>query len=279
MIGRERELEKLTAFFSAAAEGEGACSSSQERRASERLGWPRRQLPRATSRVCGGSPPNEGRRRMRQSRRCFVTTSAGSRMGSRAQSRSARISAPCCLSSGRRRASPTARPWSRPCDSAFKTIAARQATVVFLDDLHWADAATLELLPSLAEASEELPLLVLGAYRSEEIPRGHPLRRLRTDLRRAGRLVELVVEPLDAAATAGLAAQRPRWGARPDAPRCPVRPHSGGAVLRGGTGRRVESGRPTRARPGWPRARGRVERPDPGDPPRRAPHPRRRPLG
>ena len=91
--------------------------------------------------------------------------------------------------------------------SAFETIAARQPTVVFLDDLHWADAATLELLPSLAEAIEEWPLLVVGAYRSEEIPRGHPLRRLRTDLRRAGRLVELGVEPLDAAATAGLATQ------------------------------------------------------------------------
>ena len=34
MVGRERELEKLTAFFSAAGEGEGARSCSQERRAS-----------------------------------------------------------------------------------------------------------------------------------------------------------------------------------------------------------------------------------------------------
>ena len=90
---------------------------------------------------------------------------------------------------------------------AFETISAREATVVFLDDLQWADAATLEFLPSLAEAAEEWPLLVLGAYRSEEIPRGHPLRRLRTDLRRAGRLTELRVEPLDAEATARVAAR------------------------------------------------------------------------
>jgi DNA-binding NtrC family response regulator len=54
----------------------------------------------------------------------------------------------------------------------FETISAREATVVFLDDLQWADAATLELLPSLAEAAEAWPLLVLGAYRSEEIPPG-----------------------------------------------------------------------------------------------------------
>lgn len=88
---------------------------------------------------------------------------------------------------------------------AFGTLAAREWTVVLLDDLQWADTATLELLPSLAEAVEEWPLLVLGAYRSDEIPRGHPLRRLRADLRRTGRLVELVVEPLGPEETARLA--------------------------------------------------------------------------
>ena len=90
---------------------------------------------------------------------------------------------------------------------AFESVARRSPAVVFLDDLHWADAATLELLPSLAAAAEEWPLLLLGAYRSEDIPRGHPLRQLRIDLRRGRRLEELVVEPLDEAATAELAAQ------------------------------------------------------------------------
>jgi predicted ATPase len=90
---------------------------------------------------------------------------------------------------------------------AFETIAGRRPAVIFLDDLQWADAATLDLLPSLASAAEDWPLLVLGAYRTEEIPRGHPLRRLRTDLRRAGRLAELTVGPLDPEATALLAAR------------------------------------------------------------------------
>src|SRR5439155_1228553 len=54
---------------------------------------------------------------------------------------------------------------------------------------------------------EEEPLLVVGVYRSDEIARGHPLRRLRRDLRRSGRLRELVLEPLDSGATALLAAQ------------------------------------------------------------------------
>jgi DNA-binding CsgD family transcriptional regulator/tetratricopeptide (TPR) repeat protein len=89
---------------------------------------------------------------------------------------------------------------------AFATISTHEPTVVFVDDLQWADAATLEVLPSLAEAAEEWPLLLLGAYRSEEIPRGHALRRLRIDLRRAGRLAELGVEPLDVDGTARIAA-------------------------------------------------------------------------
>jgi DNA-binding CsgD family transcriptional regulator/tetratricopeptide (TPR) repeat protein len=90
--------------------------------------------------------------------------------------------------------------------AGFGTIA-REPTVVFFDDLQWADSATLELLPALAQAAEEWPLLLLGAYRNEAIPRGHPLRRLRTDLRRAGRLVELSVEALDPEATAEVAAR------------------------------------------------------------------------
>ena len=102
---------------------------------------------------------------------------------------------------------------AEPCDratlfeaiaQAFALIAEERPTVVFLDDLQWGDAATFELLPSLAAAAERWPLLLLGAYRSDELPRDHPLRRLRIELRRAGRLYELEVAPLDAASTAAL---------------------------------------------------------------------------
>jgi hypothetical protein len=47
-------------------------------------------------------------------------------------------------------------------------------------------------------------VLVVGAYRSDEMPRGHPLRHLRTELRRQRRLYELAVEPLGAAETGAL---------------------------------------------------------------------------
>jgi hypothetical protein len=90
---------------------------------------------------------------------------------------------------------------------ALTTIAARQPTAIFLDDLQWADDATLELLPALARMLPEQPLLILAAYRSDELPRAHPIRRMRSELRRSGQLQQMVVEPLDAAATAELVDQ------------------------------------------------------------------------
>jgi hypothetical protein len=55
---------------------------------------------------------------------------------------------------------------------AFVGMAGRQPTVVFLDDLHWGDEATLELLPSLAESAEDCPLLFLAAHQSDDVARG-----------------------------------------------------------------------------------------------------------
>jgi DNA-binding CsgD family transcriptional regulator len=91
--------------------------------------------------------------------------------------------------------------------AAFEHIACRKPTAIFIDDLHEADHATFALLPHLAAAAESVPLLLLAAYRADEIGRDHPLRSLRNALRRAGKLHELHVEPLDAADSALLAEQ------------------------------------------------------------------------
>jgi len=90
--------------------------------------------------------------------------------------------------------------------AAFTAIAADGPALVLVDDLHWADAATIELLPALAAVASSEPLVLVGTYRSDELPRGHQLRRARTELRRAGRLQELAVEPLDREETRALAA-------------------------------------------------------------------------
>jgi predicted ATPase len=84
------------------------------------------------------------------------------------------------------------------------TIAARQPAALFLDDLQWADDATLELLPALARTLPEQPLLILAPYRNDELPRAHPIRRMRSELRRSGHLRQVQIEPLDAEATAVL---------------------------------------------------------------------------
>ena len=96
---------------------------------------------------------------------------------------------------------------------AFAAIARQAPTALILDDLQWADNATLELLPVLAGALVDAPLVIAGIYRSDEVGRRHPLRRLRNELRRANLLREVAVNPLGAPETAALAAhvlgQRP----------------------------------------------------------------------
>ena len=87
---------------------------------------------------------------------------------------------------------------------ALAHLAAERPALVVLDDLQWSDEATLELLSALAEPLGELAVLVIAAYRSDGLPRDHGVRRLRNDLRRTGRLDELVLRPLDLAETTGL---------------------------------------------------------------------------
>ena len=86
--------------------------------------------------------------------------------------------------------------------AALEAMGREQPVLAVLDDLHWSDAATLELVGALAGPAAEMPLLVLAAYRSDGLPRDHPVRRLRHDLRRAGRLDELTLGPLAPAETA-----------------------------------------------------------------------------
>jgi DNA-binding CsgD family transcriptional regulator len=90
---------------------------------------------------------------------------------------------------------------------AFAEAAAEKPLLVVLDDLQWSDDATIELLPALAEALAELPVLLVAAYRSDGLPRDHMLRRLRHELRRGGRLDELTLAPLEPDETAELLEQ------------------------------------------------------------------------
>jgi len=69
--------------------------------------------------------------------------------------------------------------------------------LVFLDDLQWLDTATLEMLEHLATHSDVKHLLLVGAYRDNEVGPSHPLRRILGTIRGAGgRLRETVLSPL-----------------------------------------------------------------------------------
>src|SRR5229473_946380 len=68
---------------------------------------------------------------------------------------------------------------------------------LFLDDLQWLDAATLELLERLVTHPEVRHLMLVGAYRDNEVSSSHPLVRTLEVIRKAGaRVEEIVLAPL-----------------------------------------------------------------------------------
>ena len=71
--------------------------------------------------------------------------------------------------------------------------------VLFLDDLQWADSATLGLLPLFLSHPEITGLLVIGAYRDNEVTPSHPLAGLIRGLAAGGTpITELTLQPLEA---------------------------------------------------------------------------------
>jgi len=68
---------------------------------------------------------------------------------------------------------------------------------LFLDDLQWPETASLELLKRLVTEPDVRHLLVIGAYRDNEVGPSHPLLRTLEEIRRAGAAVqEIVLAPL-----------------------------------------------------------------------------------
>jgi PAS domain S-box-containing protein len=69
---------------------------------------------------------------------------------------------------------------------------------LFLDDLQWLDAATLDLLEDLLSRSDLRNLLLIGAYRDNEVTAAHPLMRKLEAIRAAGRVQDIKLGPLTA---------------------------------------------------------------------------------
>ena len=88
----------------------------------------------------------------------------------------------------------------------FAVAGSRGPAAIVLDDLHWADEATLALLPVLAGGLRDVPILLIAMARDEVPADIHRLRRLRAQLRRESDLAELPLRPFDRDDTARLAA-------------------------------------------------------------------------
>ena len=84
-------------------------------------------------------------------------------------------------------------------------LARETPVLLFLDDLHWADPASIELLHYLSRGIADQSMFILGTYRAEEIDTARGLRSLVMSLRRSGQASELVLVRLEPDAVAELA--------------------------------------------------------------------------
>ena len=89
---------------------------------------------------------------------------------------------------------------------------------LFLDDLQWLDAATLDLLEDLLIHPDLRHLLLIGAYRDNEVTAAHPLMRKLEAIRANGRVQDIKLGPLTAEDLGELVADSLRFDAEQAAP-------------------------------------------------------------
>jgi hypothetical protein len=106
---------------------------------------------------------------------------------------------------------------------------ARVVTVLVIEDVHWADEATLDLLRFLARRIKAAPTLVVVTYRDDEVGPLHPVQLLAGDLASSAPMRRLRLAPLSRQAVAVLAGPhgvdparctRRRRGTPSSSPRC-----------------------------------------------------------
>lgn len=91
--------------------------------------------------------------------------------------------------------------------SAVRALLANEPTLLLLEDVHWADEATLDVLRFLGRRLAGLPLLAVVTYRPEDSPPRHRLSLVLGDLAGRPGVSRLTIEPLSVAAVARLVAE------------------------------------------------------------------------
>lgn len=92
-------------------------------------------------------------------------------------------------------------PGDRPLEAihqAFRRLTGLGPLLLVLEDIHWADPTSCDLLHFLSRRIAGDPLLILATYRGDELHGGHPVRRLVATLARERVAREMVLKPLTA---------------------------------------------------------------------------------
>jgi DNA-binding winged helix-turn-helix (wHTH) protein/predicted ATPase len=101
----------------------------------------------------------------------------------------------------------------------LEAITAERPLVLVLEDLHWSDPSTLDLLSLVARRTELARLLIIGTYRPlDVIVREHPLKTVKAELQLHQHCQELALEPLSEAQVAEYLAVRLLVGTRRTVP-------------------------------------------------------------
>ncbi len=90
----------------------------------------------------------------------------------------------------------------------IRELAVRGPTVLVLEDLHWSDEATLDVIALLGRKIETVPALAVLTYRDDELDRRHPLRIVLGAFARTRALHRVDLTPLSRDALAQLAEPR-----------------------------------------------------------------------
>jgi tetratricopeptide (TPR) repeat protein len=92
---------------------------------------------------------------------------------------------------------------------ALEVIAPETPLVLFIEDLHWSDPSTLDLIATVARRNEPARLMILGTYRPVEMLAGeHPLRAMKEELELHQQAIELRLPLLSEPDVAAYVTQR-----------------------------------------------------------------------
>jgi DNA-binding CsgD family transcriptional regulator/tetratricopeptide (TPR) repeat protein len=95
----------------------------------------------------------------------------------------------------------------RVADALLVELARERPTILAIEDVHWADEATMDALRFLSRRVSQLPAVLVLTYRDDELVRDHPLSQLLGDASNSGEVLRLNLPRLSAAAVGVLVAE------------------------------------------------------------------------